>query len=33
MGVANSAACGVADMRFTNITAAILRIGLRRSIQ
>ena len=33
MGVANSAACGVADMRFTNITAAIHRIGLRRSIQ
>lgn len=33
MGVANSAACGVADIHFTNITTAIQRIGLRRSIQ
>lgn len=33
MGVANSVACGVADVHFTNITAAIQRIGLRRSIQ
>lgn len=33
MGVANSAACGVSGSRYTNINAAISRIGLRRSIQ